>query len=148
MFSRTWHKKIPPVEGFLLFLSGTARGCLVLPFVLLFIYVSNNEVTWGPSVESRQTNLSLGWYNVISLSRLPPRLVFWWRFCVVTLILGFFCRCRGFCHRTESDLFLFTCDILSPSTEICQSGSNTGTWFYQSVWCRSIKFTFYIFRTT
>ena len=22
------------------------------------------------------------------------------------------------------------CDILSPSTEICQSGSNTGTWFY------------------
>ena len=22
------------------------------------------------------------------------------------------------------------CDIVSPSTEICQSGSNTGTWFY------------------
>ena len=20
---------------------------------------------------------------------------------------GFFCECRGFCHRTESDLFLF-----------------------------------------
>ena len=28
--SRTWDKKIPPKEGFLLFLSGTARGCLVL----------------------------------------------------------------------------------------------------------------------
>ena len=27
--------------------------------------------------------------------------------CVVTLLFGFFCRCRGFCHRTESDLFLF-----------------------------------------
>ena len=26
-------------------------------------------------------------------------------FCVV--IFGFFCGCRGFCHRTESDLFLF-----------------------------------------
>ena len=31
----------------------------------------------------------------------------WWRFCVVTLLFVFFCRCRGFCHRTDSDLFLF-----------------------------------------
>ena len=31
---------------------------------------------------------------------------FWWRFCVVTLFFWFFCGCRGFCHRTESDLFL------------------------------------------
>ena len=28
-------------------------------------------------------------------------------FCVVTLLFGFFFRCRGFCLRTESDLFLF-----------------------------------------
>ena len=28
--------------------------------------------------------------------------------CVVTLLFGFFCRCKGFCHRAESDLFLFT----------------------------------------
>ena len=28
-------------------------------------------------------------------------------FFVVTLLFGFFCRCRGFCHRTESDLYLF-----------------------------------------
>ena len=28
---------------------------------------------------------------------------------VVTLLIGFFCGCRGFCHRTESDLFLFFC---------------------------------------
>ena len=27
------------------------------------------------------------------------------------------------------------CDIVSPSTEICQSGSNTGTWFYYSSMC-------------
>ena len=32
--------------------------------------------------------------------------VFMWRFCVVTLLFGFFCKCGGFCHRTESDLFL------------------------------------------
>ena len=32
---------------------------------------------------------------------------FWWRFCVVTLLFGFFCWCRGFCHRNESDLFLY-----------------------------------------
>ena len=25
----------------------------------------------------------------------------------VTLLFGFFCGCRGFCHRTESDLFFF-----------------------------------------
>ena len=26
---------------------------------------------------------------------------------VVTMLFGFFCGCRGFCHRTESDLFPF-----------------------------------------
>ena len=28
--------------------------------------------------------------------------------CVFTLLFGFFCRCKGFCHRAESDLFLFS----------------------------------------
>ena len=28
--------------------------------------------------------------------------------CVVTLLFGFFCQCEGFCHRAESDLFLFS----------------------------------------
>ena len=28
-------------------------------------------------------------------------------FYVVTLLFGFSCGCGGFCHRTESDLFLF-----------------------------------------
>ena len=28
-------------------------------------------------------------------------------FFVVMLLFGFFCGWRGFCHRTESDLFLF-----------------------------------------
>ena len=29
---------------------------------------------------------------------------------VVTLLFGFFCGCRGFCYRTESDIFLFLYD--------------------------------------
>ena len=33
--------------------------------------------------------------------------LFWWRFYVVTSLFGLFCGCSGFCHRTESDLFLF-----------------------------------------
>ena len=42
--------------------------------------------------------------------------------CVVTLPFWHFCWCRGFCHRTESDLFLFLLrekeEIwLSPMTE-------------------------------
>ena len=28
-------------------------------------------------------------------------------FYVVTLLFGFFCECKGVCHRAESDLFLF-----------------------------------------
>ena len=33
--------------------------------------------------------------------------------CVVTLLFGFFCRrCRGFCHSAESDLFLFSQEVL------------------------------------
>ena len=31
--------------------------------------------------------------------------------CVVTLPFWHFCWCRGFCHRTESDLFLFLLDL-------------------------------------
>ena len=49
-FTYLCDKKIPPKEGFLLFLSGTVGWlsgtcCLALPFVLLFIYVSNYKVT-------------------------------------------------------------------------------------------------------
>ena len=29
------------------------------------------------------------------------------RFCVVILLVGFFCGCRGYWHRTRSDIFLF-----------------------------------------
>ena len=37
-------------------------------------------------------------------------------FCVVMLLFGFFCGCKGFYPSTESDLFLFLplCSILTP----------------------------------
>ena len=31
---------------------------------------------------------------------------------------GLFCGCRGFCHRTESDLFLFL--LLTHSAKVCK----------------------------
>ena len=37
--------------------------------------------------------------------------------CVVTLPFWHFCWCRGFCHRTESDLFLFLCKSSSGMTK-------------------------------
>ena len=46
------------------------------------------------------------WLSLVGPQSLCNR-SFWWRFCVVVSIFGFFCGCRGFCHRTESDLFLF-----------------------------------------
>ena len=39
--------------------------------------------------------------------------------CVVTLPFWHFCWCRGFCHRTESDLFLF---LLMCATRFSTSG--------------------------
>ena len=46
--------------------------------------------------------------TVLSRSQSLCNRSFWWRFFyVVTLFFGFFCGCRGFCHETESDLFLF-----------------------------------------
>ena len=36
--------------------------------------------------------------------------------CVVTLPFWHFCWCRGFCHRTESDLLLYVLDALSAGT--------------------------------
>ena len=44
---------------------------------------------------------------------------FWWRFFfVVTLLFGFFCECRGVCHRTKSDLFLFLLHVLDATLSL------------------------------
>ena len=57
-------------------------------------------------------------------------------FCVVTLFFGFFCWCRGFCHRTESDIFLFLWlryfihIVLNP---ILMSKNFLSSNFYQSI---------------
>ena len=55
------------------------------------------------------------WITVVTLTDRPKSVrnrctcnrSFWWRFYVFATLFGFFCRCRGFCHRTESDLILF-----------------------------------------
>ena len=47
---------------------------------------------------------------------------------VVTTLFGFFFGCRGFCHRTESDLFLFLlCCIatLRRSTEVVHASGES-----------------------
>ena len=41
-------------------------------------------------------------------------------FYVVTLRFGFFCGCRGFCHRTESDLFFFRFSFLNSTLTALQ----------------------------
>ena len=49
--------------------------------------------------------------------------LFWCVFCFVTLPFWHFCWCRGFCHRTESDLFLYV--LLSVTFYQVQRGFHT-----------------------
>ena len=42
--------------------------------------------------------------------------------CVVTLPFGHICWCRGFCHRIESDLFLY---LFSPRIDFCTFSSHS-----------------------
>ena len=46
-------------------------------------------------------------YIIPTCSRNRSVICFWWLLCVVTLLFGFFCGCRGSCHRNESGLILF-----------------------------------------
>ena len=55
------------------------------------------------------------WVAVVTLTERPKSVckrcvieLFCGVVCVVTLPFWHFCWCRGFCHRTESDLFLFS----------------------------------------
>ena len=43
-------------------------------------------------------------------------------FIVVTLLFGLFCGCRGFCHRTESDLFPFSLIKVKMSKALIRNG--------------------------
>ena len=47
--------------------------------------------------------------------------------CVVTLPFWHFCWCRGFCHRTESDLFLF---LSFSGTTV----GRTASYFFKIIW--------------
>ena len=49
---------------------------------------------------------SVEWLSLLQLTILSRCVIEGlWRFCVV-MLLGFFCGCTGFCHRTESSFFL------------------------------------------
>ena len=65
---------------------------------------------------------------------------FWWRFYVVTLLFGLFCWCRGFCHRTESDVFLFLFDNKSSAVLISPHWlvSIIDTWFLITMGIREL----------
>ena len=53
------------------------------------------------------------------------------RFCVVTLLFEFFCRCRGFCQRTES--FPFSLSIML--SKRCESIKiDSRTWLHVPSW--------------
>ena len=77
--------------------SPSVRGFVAsLPVHLLFKYVENNAFTRVRQFKCR----------IAAMPR--PVRTFWWRFCVVNLPLLHFCWYKSICHRTESDLFLFS----------------------------------------
>ena len=51
-------------------------------------------------------------------------------FCVVALLFGFFCGCRGFYDRTESDLFLF---LLTSEQSSFKDGLYASVYFKLSI---------------
>ena len=92
-------------ENMTSFLNYDLKGCIHLSRSLYM----NHSYAKGPFCVAR-----LRWWSSVPGNNaiyLGPQSLcnwsFWWRFCVVTLLFGFFCGCKGFCHRTESDLFLF-----------------------------------------
>ena len=142
--SRTWDKKIPPKERFLLFLSGTARACLV-PRVAVWYRLPGASFCSFTSVTMTSQRKAQRFPRRQRVSVTLKR----------TLLACFFLKCisqRGTRKIIKSQCWIQTdksqsrvirchitvsatastgiCDIVSPSTEICQSGSNTGTWFY------------------
>ena len=44
-------------------------------------------------------------------------------FCVVTLLFGIFCWCKGFCHMAESYLYLFLHMCLATTSKVNISGN-------------------------
>ena len=142
LYSRTWDKKIPKEEGFLLFLSGTgracmalSRGCLVLPFVLLFIYFSTYDVTTQsatfPATSEGCRDVKKNIIGIF-LFKMPNSMGYEKNNQVPMLNSDRQISVSGdaMSHQSRLPPRLVICDIVSPSTEICQSGSNTVTWFY------------------
>ena len=117
--------------------SGTARGCLVqaVRHSLLFIYVSNYDVTTqsatipATSEGSRDVKENIiAYFSLKCISQRGTRKIIKSQCWIQTdKSQSRVLRCHIPVSATASTGI---CDIVSPSTEICQSGSNTGTWFY------------------
>ena len=102
-------------------LIGCLSSALIGTIIYKFLYVNFDYTDFAVSgkVGTPKTGLptpvvwlSFCQLTVLSRSSIVVKSKFLWRFCVVMLLFGFFCGWRGFCHRTESDLFLFYLDII------------------------------------
>ena len=73
----------------------------------------------------------LNWPSLAGPQSLCNR-TFWWHFCChfASKPVWNFCRCKGFCHRTESDLFLFSSYFYS-SNAIIKKNSVIPHTFYE-----------------
>ena len=65
----------------------------------------------------------------------------WWRFCVVKLLFGFCCECRGFYHTTESDIFLYLWKLKHSSTLFAFISCLTILKYTKTAW---FEFPFYL----
>ena len=96
-------------------------GCWFVVYIRRFIYKFLNVCPFDYTVVAgsgkvgpiNQVNLT-SWVAVVTPTDRPKSvrnrcviLLICIVVCVVTLPFWHFCWCRGFCHRTESDLFLF-----------------------------------------
>ena len=65
----------------------------------------------------------------LSRSSAVVKSTFWWPFCVVTLLFGVFCLCKGVCHRNESDLCPFLlCMILRDDVDLYHGVNKCRFW--------------------
>ena len=103
-------------------------GCWFDVYIRRFIYKFLNVCPFdytavagsgkvGPVNQVNHTS----WVDVVTPTDRPKSVCnrclieFLWRFCDVTLPFWHFRGCRGFCHRTESDLLLFVVIIMYPN---------------------------------
>ena len=102
------------------------HNCYSLPEGLLYICNLDSREGWALKPVNHTS-----WVAVVTPTDRPKSVcnrcvikLFCCVVSVVTLPFGHFCWCRGFCHRTESDLFLFLfTELLSMIQGLLLSGA-------------------------